>query len=124
VTPFPLTKPLKKLADCIGQKLTAAKADGYDDVAFLVFEDGFAMLSIYFGYEAGDGYLEEGCSTKRRAELLAENVAALVTLGLVTPEDAQKYRDEQAAKATEAREAAERKEFERLRAKFEKGERS
>ena len=106
-----LSKPVEKLSDCVGRRLESFVID-YDNVV-LVFEDRAAI----FGSEGSPIY--EKADEQR---VVSENSRSFVKAGLLEEADVRREEEEQRSAFKLAQEGRERREYERLKKKFEGGE--
>jgi hypothetical protein len=100
------------LAACVGKALVAHGGDNVDEMVILVFEDAFAVLRAHRGYE--DASIEEEISHD-----YDDYAFALVRLGLLTQEQVDARNEAKEAARLEHIADYERRELERLKAKFE-----
>ncbi len=110
-----LSKPNIRLADAVGQRLVCSK-EGFAQDLWLVFESGFVVIRAEGQYDGGSE-LGETTELKPRG-----NLYTLVSLGLITSEQAETWRAAKNA-ATEAwrvewQEKQDRENWERLQKKY------
>lgn len=106
-------RPYKKLKDCAGQKFIGGSLDGQWN-GILVFESAWCWVSIHSDDEEGPRMTEHQWSLDDWSA--AEDA---VRLGLLTREQVDEYRAKQRDARAAADEARERREYERLKKKFE-----
>lgn len=105
------------IADAIGKRLTGFET-WLRELAVLTFDDGtFAVLEAHQEYESAE--ISAVVPGSPRFRLLDISHEVLIRMGVISPEELNEIRAAD-ARAREARiEAAERAQYERLRAKFD-----